>query len=881
MANNENLKNAISAVIKSNRNNEITGDILKDAFISIINQFGAGAIIAGWATPTTVPIDSDINAVYFANTNGTYTNFGGYVLTKNEFVVFSNKTGSYSPIGIIEKSDPAIAAWTPIAFSIGSQVTNVGKIWKANAATLSTDVPGTSSKWVELGSAYVDETNIKNLLSLSPPPAQGNIILNDPGTYNQVTFDGFIGTRYYASVKPTYYAGAFNGVVKRFFVGMKGAEIGRVVRFYVLGRTGTTYLCKYESGDVAAELAGLNSYNPTVMPTYTVGDVIAIKVVAAEGSNIKFLDAGATEECIVFFNPLSVGNSVTVSSGLTRRYDVGAEITEENNLVSYKWGNQPNGYSKLDSSGFIEKKQLPNQITGDKAHNETPTTIYLPNKKSYAIARISGGVENYSLTNSTIGGTKGSGFNNIIIIPYEIASKGFVNGGILNEVRIGANTNVLPTSKLQAWIVRVVSGRINLVEKVGEIDGSVAGRWHVFKGLSVIVQSGDLVAIRGVNLPMDYYSGSTGQTPYSSYLLTSSAITDMTLNVFDEPITAPSSGGGVGFAIEADISLSSMGAKDNPGGSPSLDNNLHFKNSIGKAPDLFWQGKKIIWVGTSIPAGNDGGFLSYPEIAGRYLDANLTNESVGSSGMVWDGTRALSLSAKAAELVAAFGVNSGTYSYETKLIGKNADLIVFDHGYNDRLKVTGSFLGTLPFTSRTGKTSGSISSQILTGVNTLFSTEFKAGDKLYDFRFRYIGKVLSIESNTSMTLTENSLVAVSNADVFYGTSMDRTTFYGSFNYVIDKCYEDKPSVSIMFVTSPTAYAYQQTGADGRVTNTNARDAVIALANAYNAPCCDLFNLMGYNGSNWPAKMADSVHPNGSERVKIANILYGFIKNFVV
>lgn len=104
MANNQNLKDAIAAVIKANGNNEITGAILQSSLLSIINQFGAGAIFAGVAEPSTVPINNDVVAFYIATTNGTYPNFGGYSLTNNDFVIFSNREGIYEAVAELNVS---------------------------------------------------------------------------------------------------------------------------------------------------------------------------------------------------------------------------------------------------------------------------------------------------------------------------------------------------------------------------------------------------------------------------------------------------------------------------------------------------------------------------------------------------------------------------------------------------------------------------------------------------------------------------------------------------------------------------------------------------------------------------------------------------------
>ena len=84
MANYQSLKAAIQDVIKTNGNNEITGTLLQQSLLSMINSLGVGFQFMGVATPETNPGTPDQNVVYFAATAGTYSNFGGIVLYENE-----------------------------------------------------------------------------------------------------------------------------------------------------------------------------------------------------------------------------------------------------------------------------------------------------------------------------------------------------------------------------------------------------------------------------------------------------------------------------------------------------------------------------------------------------------------------------------------------------------------------------------------------------------------------------------------------------------------------------------------------------------------------------------------------------------------------------
>lgn len=81
MSNYANLKSAIQSVIKTNGNNEITGQLLQTELLAMINTLGYGYQFMGVASPNTVPGTPDAKVFYLAYEAGTYTNFGGIVVT--------------------------------------------------------------------------------------------------------------------------------------------------------------------------------------------------------------------------------------------------------------------------------------------------------------------------------------------------------------------------------------------------------------------------------------------------------------------------------------------------------------------------------------------------------------------------------------------------------------------------------------------------------------------------------------------------------------------------------------------------------------------------------------------------------------------------------
>ena len=80
MGNYANLKAAINAVIKENGQGEITGNVMNQVLMAMVNSLGDGYLFMGVATPSTNPGTPDQNVFYLAGQAGTYSNFGGAVV---------------------------------------------------------------------------------------------------------------------------------------------------------------------------------------------------------------------------------------------------------------------------------------------------------------------------------------------------------------------------------------------------------------------------------------------------------------------------------------------------------------------------------------------------------------------------------------------------------------------------------------------------------------------------------------------------------------------------------------------------------------------------------------------------------------------------------
>lgn len=144
MGNYEQLKQAVVEVVKSNGNQEITGDILQNTLLTIISTVGSGATFAGIATPTTNPGTPDQNVFYIASEDGIYSNFENVVL-ENEVAIFTNRNGiwqkgktgiaTYKQVSELEyKSIPSIIEiikpynnWIRDKYNLGYCDANTGK----------------------------------------------------------------------------------------------------------------------------------------------------------------------------------------------------------------------------------------------------------------------------------------------------------------------------------------------------------------------------------------------------------------------------------------------------------------------------------------------------------------------------------------------------------------------------------------------------------------------------------------------------------------------------------------------------------------------------------------------------------------------------------
>lgn len=107
MANYNNLKAGIDAVIKTNGRQEISGAALNAQLKNMITELGAGYQFMGVATPTNpgTAQTPDYKCFYLAATPGTYTNLGGLVVADGEVAILKYDTAWTKEVAGIASAD--------------------------------------------------------------------------------------------------------------------------------------------------------------------------------------------------------------------------------------------------------------------------------------------------------------------------------------------------------------------------------------------------------------------------------------------------------------------------------------------------------------------------------------------------------------------------------------------------------------------------------------------------------------------------------------------------------------------------------------------------------------------------------------------------------
>lgn len=200
MANYASLKSAIQQVVKTNGNNEITGDLLQQTLLAMVNSLGAGYQFIGVATPSTNPGTPDQNVFYIANEKGAYTNFGGINIDEDGvFLLLYNGAWTKLLVANVTNADSLDKILADLGYikksAIAPVLADLGYLKKSAIAPVFTAVKIEADNSDESKQANVDNiaAYIANLQSLGVTGEEGIIIpfkFTDPEIY--VPFTGFL-----------------------------------------------------------------------------------------------------------------------------------------------------------------------------------------------------------------------------------------------------------------------------------------------------------------------------------------------------------------------------------------------------------------------------------------------------------------------------------------------------------------------------------------------------------------------------------------------------------------------------------------------------------------------------------------------------------------
>lgn len=129
------LKTAIANVIKTNGNQEITGQLLRNVLNNIVSSVGENSTFAGIATPATNPGVPDGPVFYLATEAGAYANFDGIELKSGEAVILRWNGGAW------EKKTTRLATEQEIIYDVSAR--NGGVVFKSLSALFNNPNLGT------------------------------------------------------------------------------------------------------------------------------------------------------------------------------------------------------------------------------------------------------------------------------------------------------------------------------------------------------------------------------------------------------------------------------------------------------------------------------------------------------------------------------------------------------------------------------------------------------------------------------------------------------------------------------------------------------------------------------------------------------------------
>lgn len=447
------------------------------------------------------------------------------------------------------------------------------------------------------------------------------------------------------------------GVITKFKAFVNNQQINRTLNFLLLLKSEDRFDVIYQSGDILAENSGMFEYavNIAVNDNIYVG---CICKTSNKSNSIGFLGTG--------------GNTYTEWGG-------------------YLLIDKPEEISNLSTKGYILISQLTDETKGNRCF---PPCVEI-DVYSDLISPTTKEVFNNGEPEKFVINDLDSHDKNIdkfpvrkyLFIPAlgEVKEDGYLGefSCMFDENTIGQGTFnfvvLKPNEDKTQFEVTYVSEDIEITDTTISYLPKLI--FKVLKGNFIGVYVKNLT--NTTNKGLSFYN--SGGPTFDDWGGWSKSISDISVGLnISSPEIQPKNRGFIIQAIMYNRPLVLQSDKNVKNGIVGIDENKQYSSDITRIDD-WWVGKSVVWIGTSIPAR--GGDNSYPLQVGRYLNCKMDNQAVGESGIIWNGSRAKSLSATVEELSGAFP-GQEDQSYERKLLGKTIDYLIIDHGYNDRKDVS-------------------------------------------------------------------------------------------------------------------------------------------------------------------------------------------------
>ncbi len=327
---------------------------------------------------------------------------------------------------------------------------------------------------------------------------------------------------------------------------------------------------------------------------------------------------------------------------------------------------------------------------------------------------------------------------------------------------------------------------------------------------------------------------------------------------------------------------------------PIRDTELTAKRT--KSPIYDWAGKRVLWLGTSIPH-QGAGVDSYPDLACGALGATVVNNAWSQSAMGYDpdgdpfaiGT-VMRLSMTEDDRLAGLAAHGPSSAYSdtfdpiTKasqmtcnfriaqpIAASYFDAVVIDHAHNDVPAELGvPYVETLEIVS---VTKGSPTQITVADVGSL-----QVGDAV-QLRFGngwagmdYLSRRIDAISGKTITLKFNSTSVAGSLVSGTVNKIDRTTIHGAWAFIIgtvrhNSMFFHAKMPAIILAGAPSEYTYNQWSPDIY----GVAQKVLAVAEHWGLAFFDAAYYMGVSLFDHKAYFPDDVHPTTrSSRQVIAN-----------